>query len=119
MPTVSVSAKSSTGQALNDVLSKTEAAFVTGSFADKAAAQASAAAASAANPPFVLPGVTIQIFPIGMILTGIWSVLFLTFVGLGTYGRLQFRQAYRRRSPVNTNWIPSGNKGGPAAYDRR
>lgn len=118
MPTVIVTAKTSAGEPLSDTLSKMEADFVTGIFSDKAAAQASAAAVSATSTPFVLPGVTIAFFPIGMITTGVWMVLFVTVIGLGTLGRLQFRQSYRRRAGYN-NFAASSKKSGMAAYDRR
>ena len=34
---------------------------------------------------------------IGLLITGIWLIGFAATVGLGTYGRIQFREQYRRR----------------------
>lgn len=51
----------------------------------------------AAASVFVLPGTTIQIAPVGLIITCIWSGLFLLAVGGGTIGRYQFRVHYRQR----------------------
>lgn len=56
-----------------------------------------ATAAIAAAAPFVLPGRTFGIFPIGFIVTGSWTVLFLVAFGLGTLGRIRYRDAYRKR----------------------
>ncbi|OJD13298.1 hypothetical protein ACJ73_09220 [Blastomyces percursus] len=51
----------------------------------------------AAATAFVLPGTTIGIFPTGLIITGIWSGVFLGAVGYGTLTRMKFRDHYRRR----------------------
>ncbi len=86
---------------LRTTLSSTEASFVMGVFSDQSAtmtdaeAQASAAAAIAAAAP--LPGLTLGIVPVGMYITIGWTVLFLGAVGWGTFGRMQFREQYRRR----------------------
>lgn len=39
----------------------------------------------------------IQVYPVGLIITMIWTGIFVLVVGGGTIGRYQFRQAYRRR----------------------
>lgn len=76
------------------------AAFVNGWFSDADIAQKAAAAAAAAMPvPFVLPGVTLGMFPIGLIVTSIWVALFVGSVGYGTLGRMQWRKAYRAQKP--------------------
>lgn len=46
---------------------------------------------------FVLPGTQIKVFPLGLIITGSWAALLVLVVGVGTVGRYQFRQHYRRR----------------------
>ena len=46
---------------------------------------------------FVLPGVNILIFPIGLIITSIWLAIGLAFYGFGTYERYAYRDSYRRR----------------------
>ncbi|KAF1992213.1 hypothetical protein K402DRAFT_321232 [Aulographum hederae CBS 113979] len=104
IPQVSLAAKivGSSAQ-VNATLSNSEASFVNGVFSDQGAstitaeAAASASAAAAAANPFVLPGVTLGIFPLGFIITAVWMVLFVSAVGLGTLGRVQFRDQYRRR----------------------
>lgn len=50
--------------------------------------------------PFILPGVTIGIFPTGLIITMAWTGLFLLAYGLGTLGRIKYRDAYRKRMAV-------------------
>ncbi|KAL5114072.1 hypothetical protein ACEQ8H_008049 [Pleosporales sp. CAS-2024a] len=82
-----------------------DATFVNGIFAKAAngptnvapgvAASASADVQSAA--PFVVPGQHIEIAPIGVSITCAWAGLFFLVVGGGTYGRIQFREQYRRR----------------------
>lgn len=92
VPTVTLAAKTSAGEALNLTLSNTEASFVNGFFTE---AQVKAASIP---PPFVLPGTTLGIFPIGLIVTGSWALIFLLAVGFGTIGRIRFRSAYRRKT---------------------
>lgn len=46
---------------------------------------------------FVMPGKTLAVFPLGLILTCIWAGIFLVVVGWGTVSRWRFRGHYRRR----------------------
>ncbi len=46
---------------------------------------------------FVMPGRTLSIFPVGLIITSVWTVMFLVTVSVGTVDRVRFREAYRRR----------------------
>jgi hypothetical protein len=50
--------------------------------------------------PFVLPGVTLGIFPIGLIITSVWAALFMSAVGYGTIERMRFRSHFRRRLQI-------------------
>jgi hypothetical protein len=61
----------------------------------QAAASASAAVSSAA--PFIIPGTALAFFPIGLVVTSVWALFFFLAVGFGTYGRIQYRDQYRRR----------------------
>lgn len=36
-------------------------------------------------------------FPIGLVVTSVWALFFFLAVGFGTYGRIQYRDQYRRR----------------------
>ena len=56
-----------------------------------------ASAAIAAASIFVLPGTTLGIFPTGLIVTGVWCVLFLAAFGYGTVGRIRHQKQFRRR----------------------
>lgn len=47
--------------------------------------------------PFILPGVSLGIFPTGLIITMAWTGLFFLAYGLGTLGRIKYREAYRKR----------------------
>ncbi|KAL9114498.1 MAG: hypothetical protein Q9227_001579 [Pyrenula ochraceoflavens] len=105
IPTVQLSAKSPmTGAPMMTNLTSADTTyFVNGNFADTpgtgpaAAAPTAIAAAVQTASAFVLPGTTFGIFPLGFIITGAWTVLFVSAVAYGTYGRIRFRQAYRRR----------------------
>ena len=107
IPQIELSAKNPTsGQDLTATLSSTEASFVNGVFAKAvagsptdAAALASASAAVQSAAPFVVPGQTLdpRVTKAGLIVTLVWAIAFMGIVGLGTYGRIQFREQYRRR----------------------
>ena len=96
-----------TGQDVATTLSNKDASFVNGVFASKAADDApsnadptAAAAATSAvflAAPFVVPGTALAFFPVGLVVTSIWALFFFLAVGLGTFGRIQFRDQYRRR----------------------
>ena len=64
---------------------------------DPAAAAASASQAVKAATPFQLPGTNLAFFPVGLVVTMVWTGSFILAVGLGTIGRIQFREQYRRR----------------------
>jgi len=103
VPTVTLTGTDSNGNEVNTTLSSNEATFVSGVFAATATVTRNSpqppiqTLVVAANQPFVVPGLHILIFPIGGIITGIWAVLFIGTLLYGTYGRMQFRDQYRRR----------------------
>lgn len=116
-PSVSISATNAAGVKLNSTLPNTEAGFVNGVFSQEAAALREAATAAANDPAFVLPGTTLGIFPTGLIITSIWALFFISAVGLGTLGRLQFRNAFRRSTGQMGGSSRMG--GGLAGYEIR
>lgn len=79
--------------------------FVTGQFKDQTTPQLSAEAANPAtamaaiadSQGFTLPGTKFGVFPVGLIITGSWCLLFVLAFGLGTVGRLRHRDIYRKR----------------------
>ena len=101
-PNITLTGSIANGSTLQTQLSSKDASFVSGLFQDAttgnttAAAQA-AAASAAANAAFVLPGTTLGIFPIGLIITSAWAGIFIAVLAYGTFGRIQFRESYRRR----------------------
>ncbi|KAI4256654.1 MAG: hypothetical protein LQ352_002002 [Teloschistes flavicans] len=107
IPRITLTGTDQDGKAVNTELSSSEASFVNGMFAIKVASSTSpggptsSAAAKAAT--FVLPGRTLGIFPVGLIITSVWTVLFVATVAYGTMERIRFREAYRRRIH---NWGP-------------
>lgn len=104
VPTVTLTGQESTGQSVNTTLSSDEATFVSGVFAAQITPTKSQVQPPiqtlvvASGSPFVVPGLNILIFPIGAIITGLWTVLFTATIIYGTIGRMQFREQYRRRA---------------------
>jgi hypothetical protein len=89
---------------VNTSLSSNEATFVSGVFAAQVTPTKSRVQGPiqtlvvASGSPFVVPGLNILIFPIGGIITGIWTILFCATIAYGTIGRMQFREQYRKRA---------------------
>ncbi|KAH7128664.1 hypothetical protein B0J11DRAFT_276085 [Dendryphion nanum] len=103
IPQIELVARGPNGQEVKTTLSSQEASFVNGVFAKQASSTndansaASATALAAAAQPFFLPGTNLAFFPIGLVVTCVWTAGFILTVGLGTFGRIQFRDQYRRR----------------------
>jgi len=109
IPQVTISAQNpALGRNVSTLLSPTEASFVIGLFMtsigsltdpafllDKPA-QKIEAAAQGLPTPYIVPGLSLGVFPTGLIVTSIWLLFFTLIVGLGTLGRMQFREQYRR-----------------------
>lgn len=110
MPIVTLKATGPTGQPVSTNVSSNEAAFVTGVFSQmrimsnftmaQMAVEAEVAALKNGTIAFVLPGVQLLIFPVGLIITSVWMVAGLVAYGMGTYARYNFREAHRRRMAV-------------------
>ncbi len=104
IPTILLGADPDGGsKASTNLTSSSMIFFVSGIFqgqnmAGAAAAVPTAAAAAAEKASeFTLPGTTLGIFPVGLIITSVWALILLAAVGYGTWGRLQFREQYRQR----------------------
>ncbi|KAL8692181.1 MAG: hypothetical protein Q9218_002739 [Villophora microphyllina] len=103
IPRIALTGTDKNGQGITTELSSNEASFVNGVFAIKAPSSTSpggsiaSASAAAKAATFVLPGKTLGIFPVGLIITSAWTMLFVATVGYGTIERIRFREAYRRR----------------------
>lgn len=108
-PTIQINATNPDDKSIiTATLSLKDASFVVGAFAASAAIitdpaqllgnpSADIAAANAGLPtPFVVPGVTLGVTPVGLIVTCVWTALFLIAMGLGTLGRVHHRDQYRR-----------------------
>lgn len=113
MPVLTLTAVNSTGGAVSTNVSSNEAAFVSGVFSQEvvmsdfalASANFDTVVAQLANGTvaFVLPGVQILIFPVGLIVTGAWLVIGVAAYGLGTYDRIRFADSFRRRKAMAAN----------------
>ncbi|CAJ2512562.1 Uu.00g055770.m01.CDS01 [Anthostomella pinea] len=107
MPVVTLSAKNGAGQTVSTNVSSNEAAFVNGIFSSEVVlsdvARASLAVANVTAQlhngtiAFVVPGVNILIFPVGLVVTGLWTVIGVCAYAFGTYERYGYREMYRRR----------------------
>ena len=103
-PMINISGTIANGSVLSTLLSSADASFVSGLFQDSMTGNSTAAAAAAAatleaakTAKFVLPGTTLGIFPTGLIITSAWAFVLICVLAYGTYGRVQFRDSYRRR----------------------
>jgi len=108
IPTISLSATSPSTrlEVTTNVSTLSTAYFVTGKFAGQGTAAAGAAAPSAVaaatkeGSTFTLPGKTLGIFPIGLIVTGTWCVLFIGAVSWGTLGRIMARKRFLQQNRI-------------------
>lgn len=112
VPKITLTGTDTTGTKVNATLAEGEATFVSGVFAQPIIASKTAVQPPiqtlvvASDAPFVVPGLNILIFPIGGIITGVWTVLFIGTIAYGTIGRIQFRDQYRRRSAAAKGVMP-------------
>lgn len=106
MPVVTLTAQNNLGQTVSTNVSSNEAAFVTGVFSQSIimsdfskallAVQEELAGLKNGTVAFVLPGVRIMVFPIGLIITSVWLAIGLAAYGMGTVQRIAFREQYQR-----------------------
>jgi len=109
MPSISVEARNPSGMMLNASLSTTQASFLVGVFSKQAnlttdpksilgkPAEELAAAQAGSPTPFVVPGLSLGVEPVGLAVTCIWTFIFTGAVALGTLGRIRFREQYRQQ----------------------
>ncbi|KAK6082415.1 hypothetical protein SCUP234_04254 [Seiridium cupressi] len=107
MPTVSLKGVNAAGNTVTTNVSSNEAAFVNGVFSKEVIMSDLALAQLAVNEvvtglkngtvAFILPGVNILIFPVGLVVTGFWTFAGLAVYGFGTYQRISYRESYRSR----------------------
>ncbi len=103
IPSITLSADKGGLKASTNLTSSSVVFFVSGVFQGQSASGAAAAVPTAAAAAaklaaaFALPGTTLGIFPVGLIITSIWALLFVGAVGYGTWGRIQFREQFRQR----------------------
>ncbi|KAI0127149.1 hypothetical protein BJ170DRAFT_363897 [Xylariales sp. AK1849] len=107
MPTVNLNGVNSAGNTVSTNVSSNEAAFVNGVFSKEVIMSDIALAQLAVNNvvaglkngtvAFVLPGVNILIFPVGLVVTGTWMVVGVSVYAFGTFQRISYRESYRQR----------------------
>jgi len=106
MPVVTMTAVNDLGETVSTNVSSNEAAFITGVFSQSVivsdfgkamlAVQEELAGLKNGTVAFVLPGVSIMVFPVGLVITSIWLAIGLAAYGMGTAQRIAFREQYQR-----------------------
>ncbi|KAK0723398.1 hypothetical protein B0T26DRAFT_642955 [Lasiosphaeria miniovina] len=107
MPVVTLKANNTQGQLVSTNVSSNEAVFVTGIFSGvvfmstfrmaELAVQQEVSNMQNGTSAFVVPGMQILIFPVGLIITGAWTLLGVAAYAYGTYSRYQFRDQFLKR----------------------
>lgn len=87
-PMITLSGVEQDGTPINTRFSTQDASFVNGVFASTKTTNVN---------EFVLPGTQLVGFPLGLIISSVWAVLYLMTMGYGTMSRYQARESYRRR----------------------
>lgn len=105
-----------TGTSLSTTVSANEASFLAGVFSSQSVMSDFSAAQLAVDEAllalrngtaaFVLPGVQLMVFPVGLVISGTWLLVGLAAYGFGTFERMRYRDMYRsrtmRKGGVNT-----------------
>ncbi|KAL5612877.1 hypothetical protein BROUX41_004044 [Berkeleyomyces rouxiae] len=109
MPILTLNAAGSTGIIQTNV-SSNEALFVNGVFSREVvmsdlslamwAVEAVHAELANGTVAFVLPGMQLMIYPIGLGITSAWMVIGLAVYGFGTYERFMYAARYRRQKAM-------------------
>ncbi|KAK6853691.1 hypothetical protein PG995_010503 [Apiospora arundinis] len=107
LPQVTLSAVNAGGASVSANVSSNEAAFVNGVFSKEVIMSEIARAQLAVNDlvdglhngtvAFVLPGVELLIFPVGLIITGLWTLVGCAVYAFGTFERINHRHTFRTR----------------------
>jgi hypothetical protein len=119
IPAITVNAVSeATRQPVDTALTTTDTAYfvvglMRGEFSADAANPQFQAAAIEQSSVFVLPGTTFGIFPVGMIVTLAWLLIFVAAYGFGTFKRYQHREFYRKRMHMAAGMSGAMSGGGP------
>ncbi|KAM0794969.1 hypothetical protein BDR22DRAFT_779900, partial [Usnea florida] len=95
-PSIILSGIEQDGTPINTGLSTQDASFVNGVFASANPTSSQSKTATDVNES-TLPGTQTLGFPIGLIISSVWAVLYLMTMGYGTMMRYQARESYRRR----------------------
>ncbi|MCJ1223719.1 hypothetical protein MMC12_000362 [Toensbergia leucococca] len=106
IPTITLTLHAKNVTPISTILSLTQASFLTGLFAHQIPANANSDSKAIAPPlstpviqdvEFVMPGTKLEGFPTGLVITLLWTVLFVVTVGGGTIIRMKVRDQYKRR----------------------
>lgn len=117
MPIVTLTGIDSTGNTVATNVSLNEAAFVAGVFSTSVVMSNSTLAQAAVDGvvsglhngtvAFVLPGVQILLFPIGLIIISVWLAIGVAFIGFGMVERISYRNQYRQQVIMSAKPIPN------------
>ncbi|KAI5457030.1 hypothetical protein BGZ63DRAFT_428462 [Mariannaea sp. PMI_226] len=111
IPTLTLTGRNSSGDKVQTNVSINEASFLTGVFSQEVILSDFGAAQKAVDDQvaglkngtvaFILPGVQLMVYPIGLIITSTWLLIGVTVYGFGTYERYKYAELYRRRKAVS------------------
>ncbi|CAK7216659.1 hypothetical protein SBRCBS47491_002903 [Sporothrix bragantina] len=118
MPVVTLTGTNSNGQTVSTNVSSNEAAFVAGVFSDSVVMSNTTLAQAAVNDivnglhngtvAFVLPGVQIILFPVGLVVISVWLAVGLAVIGFGMFERMSYRDQFKRRAVMSSK--PTSNR---------
>ena len=113
MPTLTLSAESSTGDLVSTNVSANAAVFLTGFFSSmnfqsnfsiaSEIVEAQLVLLEQGDIAFLLPGTHLMIFPTGLIIALVWLTAGVAAYGFGTYERVNYRQQYLA-SQARSKW---------------
>lgn len=101
LPTITLTGVNLQGQTISTNVSSNEAVFVNGEFSNAVfmsdvtkaqfAVDDMVLALKNGTVAFVMPGVTLLVFPIGLIIASVWMAIGIAVIGFTTYERIQYR----------------------------
>lgn len=97
LPNITFSGVASDGTSLSTHISTNDASFVNGLFTQYGMWNKTEETIEADARHLLAYGNTFAVFPVGLVITSIWTILILMVMGYGTMSKIQARDHYRRR----------------------
>lgn len=97
LPNITFSGITPDGANLSTSISTSDASFVNGLFTQYGTWNKTEEISEADAQHGLAYGNTFAVFPVGLVITSIWTILILMVMGYGTMSKMQARDHYRRR----------------------